>query len=372
MRERRDTEGALPNAIHFEAPLRPRLLATASTLHLADLPEKSRRGKGRSRPVEINEYANNLEFDLERSIGVARGHLELQDRQWLSPTHPSDLRQRRARIPFSTDAHFAELRHTREEATRTRPVLVGPDERRPDESREQLVDSSPIQAPSLARCGKDESRSSEADRAASIRAHATAPVFLGQKPVGGCGLEEYAGLGESKAASLYLFAFLAREREPREVRTNRIRHFLVKIVPKIKIAIKRPIRRYSDVLLFPEEGWARSASSSYWTLTPFWWSRSRCKVVEVAGTRRYSTQAKMVDTGTGTLYIIGSFKRMTTDPDFKLYLTSNVSPSDFNMGYSMTGTLERGCKKTNSFQMTHFAVIRRRDYEKAYEDPNPT
>ncbi|KAI4486462.1 hypothetical protein M0804_005832 [Polistes exclamans] len=179
--------------------------------------------------------------------------------------------------------------------------------------------------------------------------------------------------------------------------------------------------RRALVLLFPEEGWARSASSSYWTLTPFWWSRSRCKVVEVAGTRRYSTQAKMVDTGTGTLYIIGSFKRMTTDPDFKihdlrmiesntplgykssgesfkgdrtiflslsrgrlqsdistiylcsqLYLTSNVSSSDFNMGYSMTGTLERGCKKTNSFQMTHFAVIRRRDYEKAYEDPNPT
>ncbi|XP_066584698.1 uncharacterized protein [Prorops nasuta] len=73
----------------------------------------------------------------------------------------------------------------------------------------------------------------------------------------------------------------------------------------------------NKVLLFPEEGWARSASSSYWTLTPFWWSRSRCKVVEVAGTRRYSTQAKMVDTGTGTLYIIGSFKRMTTDADFK-------------------------------------------------------
>ncbi|KOX80049.1 hypothetical protein WN51_06463 [Melipona quadrifasciata] len=87
---------------------------------------------------------------------------------------------------------------------------------------------------------------------------------------------------------------------------------------------------------------------------------------------RYSTQAKMVDTGTGTLYIIGSFKRMATDPDFKLYLTSNVSSSDFNMGYSMTGTLERGCKKTNTFQMTHFAVIRRRDYEKAYEDSNPT
>ncbi|PNF23722.1 hypothetical protein B7P43_G01073 [Cryptotermes secundus] len=80
--------------------------------------------------------------------------------------------------------------------------------------------------------------------------------------------------------------------------------------------------------------------------------------------RRYSTQAKMVDTGTGNLYIVGSFKRMSPDPDFKLYLTSNVSTSDFNMGYSMTGTLERGSKKSNSFQMTHFAVIRRRDYEK--------
>lgn len=28
----------------------------------------------------------------------------------------------------------------------------------------------------------------------------------------------------------------------------------------------------------------------------------------------------MVDTGTGTLYIIGSFKRMTTDADFKVWI----------------------------------------------------
>jgi hypothetical protein len=33
---------------------------------------------------------------------------------------------------------------------------------------------------------------------------------------------------------------------------------------------------------------------------------------------RYSTQAKMVDTGTGNLYIVGSFKRMSSDPDFKV------------------------------------------------------
>lgn len=26
----------------------------------------------------------------------------------------------------------------------------------------------------------------------------------------------------------------------------------------------------------------------------------------------------MIDSGTGTLYIVGSFKRMSTDPDFKV------------------------------------------------------
>jgi len=43
---------------------------------------------------------------------------------------------------------------------------------------------------------------------------------------------------------------------------------------------------YLKVLLYPEEGWARSAVSSYWTLTPTWWNRSKCKVVEVTGTRK--------------------------------------------------------------------------------------
>ena len=29
------------------------------------------------------------------------------------------------------------------------------------------------------------------------------------------------------------------------------------------------------------------------------------------------------------------------------------------MGYCLTGTLERGCNNTNTFQTTHFAVVRR-------------
>ncbi|XP_017299672.2 uncharacterized protein LOC103509413 [Diaphorina citri] len=130
----------------------------------------------------------------------------------------------------------------------------------------------------------------------------------------------------------------------------------------------KKILRYNGypnkVLLYPEEGWARSAASSYWTITPSWWSKSRCKVVEVAGTRRYKTTAKMLDNGRGSLYIVGSFKKNIPEPDFKLFLTSNVTISDFNMGYSMTGSLERGSKRDNSFQTTHFAVIKRRDFEK--------
>ena len=44
-----------------------------------------------------------------------------------------------------------------------------------------------------------------------------------------------------------------------------------------------------QVLLYPEEGWARTATNSYWLLSIPWWNRNRCKVVEVAGTRRYVT-----------------------------------------------------------------------------------
>lgn len=44
----------------------------------------------------------------------------------------------------------------------------------------------------------------------------------------------------------------------------------------------------------------------------------------------------------------------------QLSLTSNVSTSDYNMGYCLTGTLERGYKSSNKFQQTHFVVVRRR------------
>lgn len=44
----------------------------------------------------------------------------------------------------------------------------------------------------------------------------------------------------------------------------------------------------------------------------------------------------------------------------QLNLTSNISIDDYRMGYCIIGTLERGYKKTNKYQQTHFVVIRRR------------
>lgn len=67
----------------------------------------------------------------------------------------------------------------------------------------------------------------------------------------------------------------------------------------------------------------------------------------------------MISAEKGSLIIIGSFKKKARDRDFKLYLNSNISLEDYNMGYCMTGFVERRCQQTNTFQMTHFAVIKR-------------
>ncbi|XP_057378497.1 uncharacterized protein LOC130700464 [Daphnia carinata] len=125
----------------------------------------------------------------------------------------------------------------------------------------------------------------------------------------------------------------------------------------------------TKVLLYPEEGWARTATNAYWLLSIPWWNRNRCKVVEVAGTRRSTTQAKLIDAGDRrTVYVVGSFKSSSTtsadlssEPQFKLALTSHITTADVNLGYLMTGTLERG-RHSDSLQPTHFAVLRKFDW----------
>ncbi|XP_073847900.1 uncharacterized protein [Musca autumnalis] len=159
----------------------------------------------------------------------------------------------------------------------------------------------------------------------------------------------------------------------------------------------------NKILLYPEEGWARTASSSYWTITPCWWQPNRCRIEEFAGTQRRVTKAKMVPLEQkGSLLIVGHFRSKDSstasssnsgalstysttsstsssgrspsaaaaasssaaahskdNDEFKLYLSSNISMEDYNMGYCLTGFVERRCQQTNTFQMTHFAVIKR-------------
>ncbi|XP_058975264.1 uncharacterized protein LOC101892238 [Musca domestica] len=153
----------------------------------------------------------------------------------------------------------------------------------------------------------------------------------------------------------------------------------------------------NKILLYPEEGWARTASSSYWTITPCWWQPNRCRIEEFAGTQRRVTKAKMVQLEQkGSLLIVGHFRSKDSsssssafsnsgavstfsttsstsssgrspsaaaapkdNDEFKLYLSSNISMEDYNMGYCLTGFVERRCQQTNTFQMTHFAVIKR-------------
>ncbi|XP_076368253.1 uncharacterized protein LOC143255835 [Tachypleus tridentatus] len=116
----------------------------------------------------------------------------------------------------------------------------------------------------------------------------------------------------------------------------------------------------NKILLYPDEGWARSSPTSYWILKRPWWNRSACKITEVCGTTRNRGRGKIADLGHGTMCIKGRFKEKD-DPDFKMYLTSHVSSADFRLGYSMTGTLERGNKKQGTLQLTHFAMLPRKD-----------
>ena len=120
----------------------------------------------------------------------------------------------------------------------------------------------------------------------------------------------------------------------------------------------------SKVLLFPSEGWAQPAGSSHLSIKMPWWSRSRCEIVEscTAGKKCRTRSAKVVECRGGTMVVVGRFKGTPHNPDFKLVLTTNVSNADFQLGYSITGTLERGNRKEGKMQMTHFAMIKRKGY----------
>lgn len=64
----------------------------------------------------------------------------------------------------------------------------------------------------------------------------------------------------------------------------------------------------------------------------------------------------------GNVTISGKIKDKSNS-DFKMHLTSNVSNADFQLGYCVTGTLERGSKKAEKgLNLTHYAMIKRKGY----------
>ncbi|XP_071537390.1 uncharacterized protein [Panulirus ornatus] len=130
----------------------------------------------------------------------------------------------------------------------------------------------------------------------------------------------------------------------------------------------RPHRSYSvlreqdtlpeKVWLYPEEGWARASCNSHWLLKTPWWSRRHCCILEVEGTKRHKTVGRVMPTREGEVVVEGTFRGIT-DGDFRLVLTSTLTPADQQRGYHMTGSLERGDRKLGQWQTTHLAITKR-------------
>lgn len=59
------------------------------------------------------------------------------------------------------------------------------------------------------------------------------------------------------------------------------------------------------------------------------------------------------------MVIEGRFNKYQDIPDFKLSLTTNVGHTEYTMGYSMTGKLERGWNCLDQYEVTHYAVVKK-------------
>ena len=117
-----------------------------------------------------------------------------------------------------------------------------------------------------------------------------------------------------------------------------------------------------------------------------WRENSNCfssniRVKSILFNFRRSGTAKMIDNGKGVLWIRGKFKDNLPNPYFRvsfslrcskdaikkvffqLTLSSHVSHEDFQLGYSMSGHVARSFEKYISYQITHLAFVRRRDFQ---------
>ncbi|KAK3885472.1 hypothetical protein Pcinc_010315, partial [Petrolisthes cinctipes] len=99
-------------------------------------------------------------------------------------------------------------------------------------------------------------------------------------------------------------------------------------------------------------------SNSHLLLKTPWVVRRHCHVLHVEGTRRHKTVGRVVVAREGEVVVEGSF-RGVAEGDFRLVLTSALTPADLRRGYLMTGSLERGNRKQGTWQTTHLAVTKK-------------
>ena len=124
------------------------------------------------------------------------------------------------------------------------------------------------------------------------------------------------------------------------------------------------------VQLHAYEGWAQPALCSYLLLRFPWYRRKRCHITQIiGGIKQPSLTGRFIQSGVdGCMIIRGKLNKnhKKSDEDemthFQLSLTSAVSEEDFVLGYCLTGFLQHGRKVDDWWEMTHYAMVRRKGY----------
>ncbi|XP_067937293.1 uncharacterized protein [Watersipora subatra] len=130
----------------------------------------------------------------------------------------------------------------------------------------------------------------------------------------------------------------------------------------------RKLLRYEGIPLhvniFPEENFGTSLSW-HWVITVSKW-QNKAQVLEIYGNHCRQSKAKVKVLPEGNVVIKGSFKKskgkLGEHPErsdkFELRLCTAVYEEDFQLGYSMTGSLV----ETGRFPASHLAIVKRKGY----------
>ncbi|CAH8602126.1 unnamed protein product [Dicrocoelium dendriticum] len=120
------------------------------------------------------------------------------------------------------------------------------------------------------------------------------------------------------------------------------------------------------VELQASESWPFPSAQTIWYITFCRLSNRWCRVMQVSsgrltGYKAYG-KARFLKTNS-SMIIMGRFKLDVPGqrgrPDFCLYLTTQVDQEEAHRGLIMSGSLERGQRKTTVWEPTHYVFVRR-------------